>query len=207
VSAKIGKRCGGFTLIEVILAISIFSLIAVILYGALYLGRRAVDKGTSSTAAAQKERMLGSFLSNYVRSAFPYRASPQDPSVFFHGEESSMAFVSALSRGLGGRGMAKVTVAWDGRPGSALTLEEEMPVRVLGAEPSGGYRNRVVLYPAVDEFQVDYLAPEGPEDQWVERWDGAEKKTLPRAVRFHLRAAGRPEKEWVLPIMIKALIR
>src|SRR5262245_7500666 len=138
-----------------ILAISIFSLIAVILYGALYLGRRAVEKGTLSTEAAQKERMLGSFLSGYVRSAFPYRASAQGPSVFFNGESSSLAFVSALSRGLGGRGMAKVTVAWDGRQGSALTLEEEMPVRVFGVESSGGYRNRMVLYPEVGEFRGD----------------------------------------------------
>ncbi len=206
-SVRAGKHAAGFTLIEVILAISIFSLIAVILYGALYLGRRAVEKGKLSAEAAQKERMLGSFLSSYVRSTFPYRVSPQDPSVFFIGEGSRITFVSALSRGLGGRGMAKVTVEWDGQKGSPLTLAEEMPVRVSGAAESAGYGNRVVLYPTVDDFQVDYLSPEGTEDQWVERWDGAEKRTLPRAIRFRMRAAGGPERQWVLPIMIKALIR
>jgi len=184
---------------------AIFSMIAAILYGALYLSRRAVAKATLSAETGQRERMLGSFLGGYVRSAFPYRISAQDPSIYFYGEESRVAFVSAMSRGLGGRGLAKITVQWE-QEGEPLTLDEEMPVR-LGEQQEGlGYRNRIVLYPAVDSFQIDYLSPDGDEADWVERWDGAERKSLPRAIRIRLRAAGE-KKQWVVPIMMKALVR
>ncbi|MGH7843802.1 MAG: prepilin-type N-terminal cleavage/methylation domain-containing protein [Candidatus Binatia bacterium] len=200
------NRCG-LTLIEVILAMTIFSLIAAILYGALYLSRRAAIKGILSAETSQRERMLGSFLAGYVRSAFPYRASAQDQSIFFYGEESRLTFVSALSRGLGGRGLAKVTVQWEGQQGDPLTLEEEMPVRFAEQQEGLGYRNRVVLYPAVDGLQIEYLPAEGDEAGWVEQWDGAEKKSLPRAIRVRLRAAGGERKQWVVPIMMEALVR
>lgn len=197
----------GFTLVEVILALAIFSLIAAILYGALYVSRRAVAKGTLSAEAAQRERMLGSFLSGYVRSAYPYRTSAQDPAIYFYGEESRVAFVSAMSRGLGGRGLAKITIHWDGQEGDPLTLEEEMPVRLAEQQEGSGYRNRVILYPAVDGLQIEYLPPDGDEADWAERWDGAERKALPRAIRVRLRAAGGTKKQFVVPIMMRALVR
>jgi prepilin-type N-terminal cleavage/methylation domain-containing protein len=207
VSCRRDNNRRGLTLIEVILAMTIFALIASLLYGALYLSRRAAVKGVLSAETSQRERMLGSFLGGYVRSAFPYRVSAQDPSIFFYGEENRLTFVSAVSRGLGGRGLAKVTVQWDGQRGDPLTLEEEMPVRFAEQQEGLGYRNQVVLYPAVDGLQIEYLPAEGDEADWVERWDGAEKKSLPRAIRVRLRAAGGEKKQWVVPIMMKALIR
>jgi general secretion pathway protein J len=205
VNSGAAKNRIGFTLIEVILAITIFSLITVILYGAFYLSRRAFEKGTLSAEAAQKQRMIGSFLAGYVRSAYPYRSSAQDQSVFFMGEHNRVSFVSSVSRGLGGRGMAKVTVQWDGQKEGALTLLEEMPVRFSDQEEVAGLRNSMVLHPAVDGFQIDYLSADG--EQWVELWDGAEQKALPRAVRFRMRAAGGRERQWVTPIMMNTLIR
>jgi general secretion pathway protein J len=207
VKLKIEKRHGGFTLVEVILAMTIFSLIAVILYGAFYLSQRAIEKAAVAAERGQRERMLGSFLAGYVRSAFPYRASSQDQAVFFDGEANRLTFVSALSRGLGGRGMAKVTIQWDGELGAALTLEEAMPVRLADLDGELGHRSTVVLYPQVDSFHVHYLATERTGEQWIERWDGAERKALPRAVRIRLRPAGENEREWVLPVMINNLVR
>jgi general secretion pathway protein J len=201
------KNRRGFTLIEVILALAIFSLIAAILYGGLYLGRRAVAKGTLSAEAAQRERMLGSFFSSYVRSTYPYRTSAQDPSIYFYGEQSRIAFVSAMSRALGGRGLAKITIQWDGEEGNPLTLEEEMPLRLAESQEGFGYRNRIVLYPAVDALQIEYLPADGDESDWLERWDGAERKGLPRAIRVRLRGPGGAKKQWVVPVMMKALVR
>ena len=76
----------GFTLIEVVLALGIFALMGGILYGAFALAHSAVEKSQVSFARNQKSRSVSDLLASYVRSAYPYRESPQDQTVFFAGE-------------------------------------------------------------------------------------------------------------------------
>ena len=73
----------GFTLIEVVLALSIFALMGAILYGAFSLSHTAVAKSDTNSTRNQKQRVIADLLGSYVRSSFPYRDSPQDQSVFF----------------------------------------------------------------------------------------------------------------------------
>ena len=80
-----------------------------ILYGAFALAHSAVEKSQVSFARNQKSRSVSDLLASYVRSAYPYRESPQDQTVFFAGETDNLTFVSAYSHGMGGRGMAKIS--------------------------------------------------------------------------------------------------
>src|SRR5947208_2319856 len=98
----------GFTLIEVVLALTIFALMGRILYGAFFLGHRAVEKSQGSFESNQKLRSFGDLLGSYIRSTYPYRASPQDPTFFFEGEEDGLTFASSHSLGRRGSGRAKV---------------------------------------------------------------------------------------------------
>src|SRR5438876_4964849 len=125
----------GFTLIEVVLALTIFALMGTILYGAFFLGHRAVEKSQGSFESNQKLRSFGDLLGSYIRSTYPYRASPQDPTFFFEGEEDGLTFVSSHSLAMGGRGMAKVHISLENKENGAQTvrLEENVPVR-LGDE-------------------------------------------------------------------------
>ncbi|MBF8254302.1 MAG: Prepilin-type N-terminal cleavage/methylation domain-containing protein, partial [Deltaproteobacteria bacterium] len=99
----------GFTLIEVVLALSIFALMAAILYGAFALGHTAVEKSDANSTRNQKQRAIADLLGGYIRSTFPYRDSPQEQSIFFDGESDGLTFISAYSQGMGGRGMAKIS--------------------------------------------------------------------------------------------------
>lgn len=195
------KSQTGFTLIEMSVAITLLALITTILYGAFYLGSRAVEKTQARSEQSQRLRSADDLLAAYIRSAYPYRPSLQDPSIFFSGEQGRLAFVSALSSGMGGRGMSAITISWGEAGEGLVTLEEAIPVRP-GEE--AGYKNRLVLFQGVREFRIDYLDPQGAEERWVERWDGKEKKTLPRAVRLTRRERGE-EVRWVFPIMMSVL--
>ena len=78
-------------------------------------------------------RSTADLLGNYIRSAHPYRRSPQEQAVFFEGRSDRLALISAYSHGMGGRGMAEVRMAVveEGVGGRALlSLEETTPVRV-----------------------------------------------------------------------------
>src|SRR6266545_1672035 len=76
----------GFTLIEVVLALTIFALMGGILYGAFSLSHSAVEKSQVNSTRTQKQRSIADLLGSYVRSTFPYRESPQEQTAFFEGD-------------------------------------------------------------------------------------------------------------------------
>ncbi|HEX9786554.1 MAG TPA: prepilin-type N-terminal cleavage/methylation domain-containing protein [Candidatus Binatia bacterium] len=198
----------GFTLIEVMLALSIFALLGTILYGAFALSHRAVDKSQASAARNQKQRSVADLLGSYIRSAYPYRHSPQEQTVFFDGASDSLAFVSAYSHGMGGRGMAMIHISVDGNGGAqaALRLEEVTPVRLDADEGLAGESHRVILEDRVEGMRIAYLDPEAEAEVWEERWDGKERRMLPRAVRFSYRDAHGKEVRWIFPLMMHVLL-
>jgi general secretion pathway protein J len=202
----------GFTLIEVLLALTIFALMGTILYGAFSLGHGAVEKSQKSFEKNQKLRAVDELLGSYVRSAFPYRSTPQGGSLLFTGESAELTFVSSFSLALGGRGMAKVHLFWEGdeRRGGVLRLEEETPVRVPdeeGNEGHEGLRNGMVIREGVKNFRISYLDPQSEEEKWEERWDVGERNGLPRAVRLEYRTEDEGKAQWVFPLMMSLLAR
>jgi len=196
----------GFTLIEVILALTIFALMSGILYGAFSLGHSAVEKSEANSTRNQKQRAIADLLGSYVRSSFPYRESPQDPSVYFDGDSDSVTFVSAYSQSLGGRGMAKIQISQDeGSNGwSSIKVEETTPVRISG-DVGSGVSHSIVLQDNVKDFRLDYLDPQSDDEKWQERWDGKEKRILPRAVRISYTPQNGKEIRWVFPVMMSVL--
>ncbi len=204
------RRCNGaagFTLIEVVLAITIFALMGGVLYGAFSLGHTAVEKSAASFSRNQKTRSIGDLLATYIRSAYPYRGSIQDQAIFFNGEQHSVTFVSSYSHAMGGRGMAKIAIEKDevdnGR--ARVRLAETAPVRVSGDTSDGGQRHSLVILEGVRDFQLAFLDAEGEKENWEERWDGNERRRLPRALRMTFIDADGKEVRWVFPLMLAVL--
>jgi prepilin-type N-terminal cleavage/methylation domain-containing protein len=196
----------GFTLIEVVLALTIFALMGAILYGAYSLGHSAVAKSQVNSARNQRHRSITDLLGSYVRSAFPYRESPQEQTIFFEGDSENLTFVSAYSQGMGGRGMAKIHITQDedekGR--TTVKVDETAPVRI-NSESGGGQTYSVVLHDNIKEFRLAYLDPQAEEEAWEDRWDGKERRMLPRAVRFTYQDDRGKEVRWIFPIMQSVL--
>jgi prepilin-type N-terminal cleavage/methylation domain-containing protein len=197
----------GFTLIEVVLALSIFALLTTILYGAFALSHTAVTKSQGVAGRSQKQRSTADLLGSYVRSAYPYRSSPQEQTIFFAGESDSLTFISAYSHGMGGRGMAKIQISAneddDGR--AQLSLEETTPVRINDDDGGSGPTHRVVLQERISKFRLDYLDPQEDEETWQELWDGQARRVLPRAVRLSFVEEGGAEVRWIFPVMMVVL--
>jgi prepilin-type N-terminal cleavage/methylation domain-containing protein len=197
----------GFTLIEVVLALTIFALLGTILYGAFALSHSALAKSQNGAARSQAQRSTADLLGSYIRSAYPYKNSPQEQTIYFEGESDSLTFVSAYSHGMGGRGMAKIliTAGEDENEGGPLSVEEATPLRVGGDESAPGESLRVVLQERISKFRLAYLDPQADEESWQERWDGQERRILPRAVRFTFLDERGHEVRWIFPIMMVVL--
>jgi len=197
----------GFTLVEVVLALTIFALMGAILYGAFSLGHNAVEKSQASFEKNQRLRSFADLLGGYIRSSYPYRATAQNPEIYYDGGEEQLSFVTASSLGMGGRGMALIRISWqeaeDGK--GALTVSEELPVRLGEESGSGGQRNLVVLREGIRQLRFAYLDPQGEEEKWEESWDAKERKILPRAVRLSYRLEAGQEVRWTFPVMMSLL--
>jgi prepilin-type N-terminal cleavage/methylation domain-containing protein len=197
----------GFTLLEVVLALTLFAVLGAILYGAFAVGHRAMEKTQGAFDSNQKFRSTVDLLGSYIRSSFPYRTSPQDPAVFYTGEESSVEFISAFSLAQGGRGMAKIRIYAENGPRGTqvIKLEEEIPVRLNQEKEAAAISNTLILRDRVSGFRLAYLDPQDEPENWRERWDQQERKGLPRAVRLSYRNENAKEVQWTFPVMMMVL--
>ena len=206
-ATRASAGAAGFTLIEVVLALTIFALIGGILYGAFSLSHNAVEKSQVNSTRNQKQRSIADLLGSYVRSTFPYRESPQEQTAFFEGDVESLTFVSAYSQGMGGRGMAKIQITMDEDDNGRATVKlvETAPVRLSRESGGGGQTYSIVLQDNVKEFRLAYLDPQAEEETWEDRWDGRERRMLPRAVRFTYQDERGKEVRWIFPVMMTVL--
>jgi prepilin-type N-terminal cleavage/methylation domain-containing protein len=201
------RGAAGFTLIEVVLAVTIFALMGGVLYGAFSLGHTAVEKSEKSFNRSQKIRSTGDLLATYIRSGYPYRESIQEQTIFFEGERESLTFVSAYSHGMGGRGMAIITIEkQDTETGRmSFRLTETAPVRVGSEGGDAGQRYSLLIQEGIRDFHLAYLDVEGDKENWEDRWDGKERPRLPRALKISFIDAEGKAVRWVFPFMLAVL--
>src|SRR5437763_3689258 len=88
-------RSAGFTLIEVVLSLVIFSFLTLMVYGAFFVGHRAVLKGERDADQNQRMRVAEDVLGREVRSAVFYRSKHQDETApYFLGHGDGLTFVT-----------------------------------------------------------------------------------------------------------------
>lgn len=178
-----GRRGGrGFTLLEVILALSIVAAMLVITFGGLRVGLAAWQRGAHRAADLDHTRGLALLLERALEGAFPYRLDPGDgqgPRVLFEGQPDRLTLVT-----LSPPFPAAASVAF-----TALSLAGEVGGLTLRQQP---LPNRLALE-ALDPVLVDaettavrfrYLGEKLA--AWQDRWDISKEKVLPRAVEITL---------------------
>ena len=198
-----GRR-GGFTLLELLIALAIAGALLALLGGGLRVGLAAWRQGDERAEAHQHVRSLSEVLAHSVAAAFPYRQSPPEggePQVQFKGEAGRLSFVTfappfplAAPVPFTAVDFARVGVE---RPGLAIR-EKALPNFDPFEET-----DPVFVDLAVTGVEFRYLQPDGG---WTESWDGAAEKGLPKAVAIKLTATlgGRAETLPPLTISIPA---
>lgn len=172
-------RTRGFTLLEIMLALTVTGLVAALAYGALQAGLDTGSRLTSHTAAAEATQVARAMIAQAVRHAVPGIRGGDDvfslsDRVGTRGEPAdSLAF---LSRGVVepfGTGDAWRVVVW--REGDSTRLEAR--------------REWATELPAIastirgdDAFDVTVLGRGDAADAWRSTWD--EPDVTPDAIAF-----------------------
>ncbi len=196
--AGLPARAAGFTLLELVVALSMVTVMMVLLFGGLRLGARVWDTVEQRTETLHDRQMIARFIMRELEQARPLTFAPRDGEerLAFLGNADAVYFVAPLPSQAGGGGLHWL--------GLELVRSEDTRRLVLSYElfqtsdwqrydPQP--RRRLVLYEKLADAEFDYFgAPaDSRQARWAAAWDDREK--LPQLVRLRLKS-GQAESDW-----------
>lgn len=210
-----GRPEAGFTLLELIVAMAVFGLIGLGIFGVLVLGARSAGSGERLSEQGRRFRVANEVITRQIAAVEPIQLPREDDGglddedataePFFYGDAETLAFVTTAPQRPDASGMAIVNY-WleDG----ALKMSERP---VFSAYGTGKGRDRAEAGDAVETillYDVESVTfsyqRESDTDEWLDVWDAVEEEMLPAVVRIDVRpaAAGGPDFYHEIPVMV-----
>ncbi|WP_426118101.1 prepilin-type N-terminal cleavage/methylation domain-containing protein [Pseudomonas sp. DSP3-2-2] len=182
------QRQRGFTLLEILLVLSLMGVLMALVGGALLGANRAVLKAQRYTVSLDEMRAAQRFLRSSIGQALPLDSSEDDSesSGFFVGSAQRLEFVATLPGELGG-GIQLHTLALHGTDLQIAFAQVQSSADGTVAKPWGDPQ---VLVHDVAELQLSYrgVSPKGEATGWISNWPWPTR--LPRAVRIDAKVNG-----------------
>jgi general secretion pathway protein J len=198
------KSRHGFTLLELLIALSLSIVILIILFAALRLGYKSEAKGTERSEQAQKVRIVSDRITWLLRGAYPfYLNTPDEQKLFFEGKSDRAGFVTSSVDAHGSGPEDRAGLKWV----SIFTDREGLKIREKVYFIEDAFEDRggtvFLLDPDVNKIEFEYLEIDEEEKQgaWVSDWDPEDKETLPAAVKV-LMTIEKDGKKTELPELI-----
>jgi general secretion pathway protein J len=198
-----GRREAGFTLLELMIALSLLALMIAMTSGVFATALDSVPRGETVAAQSGRLRAATAVIAKQVRSIVNYPARTADDEFFpfFEGDPYYFSFITAAPQHRGGEGLGWVTYWTDGRNvwmGERLIFSMEA---VSGTAPDPA--SRTLLLEGLAGARFQYLRLEGWEGEWRDEWSGLEEQALPAAIRITLAGVNGGKTYWVeeIPVM------
>ncbi len=194
----------GFTLLEVVVSLTILGFILLIVFGAFRLGLSAWERGESTREEYQTVRTVTQLISRQLKSAFPYKIKTKKAEgdyLAFEGTAHSLKLVSALpvkAQRPEGFVYAFYEFREGGNGGGQLVLYEERALNKDFFEEPPKEDSEVTLLQGITDLKFEYLREEDKlndqPEEWVEEWSAKEEKALPKSVRVSITFADKSGK-------------
>ena len=200
----------GFTLIELVISMTIFSLIIVGVYAGLNIGAESAARGTARSIENQRARAALSLMTRQLKSAYPLTLQGEGETfVYFFGGLSELSFISGAGRAEAG-GLTKITYFLreeDGRSSLWVrTTAPALPADLLD-DREGGLVQESQILPEVEALNWSYFGQVQTQTEWTDQWDGREHRRLPKAIRCAWRARlGELPLEWEFEVPIQVQV-
>ena len=182
---------GGFTLVEILVALSVAALLVSLVYGAVRVGQRSARALGVQTEQAEVMRIGWQFLHNAIAQARPV-ADPARPGnrTGFQGTQESLDFIANMPAHVGIGGLMRIGLSTRMTPeGYQLVLTRgrlEQSVSSVSIETG----EQAVLVDRLDGLQIAYFGRS--EDDTIPAWQTAwdDPQALPNLVWISVKPAG-----------------
>ncbi len=209
-AVRLVRRAGGFTLLELMLALTILGLMSAVVYSSFRLSLKSYSRSQERLEEEARKRVLGDLIKRQIGSLFPVRPtgsflepepegaqagrSPRALSQFplFYGSPESVTFVTVAPLMLQRNpGLTVVRYGLSEDEWGGLYLGA-METRYQGFDsfltmvevPRG---KPLPLVEPVADLQFEYYGydAEAQDYQWLDVWDGERMQSVPEAIRIH----------------------
>jgi len=173
----IKKKEQGFTLLELLISLTILTMVTVIIGAGLRLAMNAWEKGDIETDETQRLRILSSMFSQQLKSVFPYTIEIDSEQVIvFEGDKNSILFVTTTDDILYG---GLKWIRYDYKDKTLYYKEGLLPDKELIDNIEG---DEEILDSEIGEVTFEYFVAHA--DEWRESWDFND--SLPDAVKIKI---------------------
>ena len=178
----------GFTLIEVLIAMTLLSIMVVLLFSSLKICADSWEKGESKITDVNEIAVVYNFFQRHLSVAKPLwndLSDEQEKTFSFQGKAQSLQFISTFPASAGRSGLQLFS----------LDLQEEDNEQVIKVaitpffpvtEGEEWHKEEVTLIKRVNDFTMAYFGSDDGESEgsWQEQW--LDKEVLPRLVKINI---------------------
>jgi len=204
----------GFTLLEVIVTLTILGFILLMVSGTFRLGLSSWEKGDAIKEDYQKIRMVSQLVSRQIKSLVPYRIRTEKAEgnyLAFDGKAHFLRFVSTLPiKARRPEGFVYVVYQFrdEGGKKGRLVLYEQRALNRDFFEDDLQEDSAVTLFGEISQVRFEYYREADKEknrtEEWVEEWNAKEENELPKAIRITVTYWNEGVKEEASPITVLA---
>jgi len=194
------NRVAGFTLLELIISITLVAIIVLIISVAANLGYRSFNAGEKKMNAVERLRSSLTIIDAQIQSGVPLTLEDGGVKQYnFMGEQDSLKFSTNYSIWGGQRGYVIVNYRVDTDDRGKRTL--------FASEYKVGMENQkeTKLLEGFDEITFDYYKQDATEEEgeWITQW--VDEEMMPTRIRINL-VRGSNSLSYIMPVRVGGAI-
>ncbi len=198
------RALSGFTLIEVLLGMSLLSLILVLLFSTVFTANRSWASTERRIAQNDELRLVAAFIQTRLAQQSPlFWADQDEPDLLFIGRQDELHFTAGLPAHRGGGGLQALTLKLSRAGGDRQLALYFQPVTTeLKPFANSNGAERVVLLDKTERIELAYYGREEieAESTWRAEWQHAELLPDLISLRVYPAAGGRAWPQMIIPI-------
>ena len=181
-------RLRGFTLIEVLIAMTLLSIMVVLLFSSLKICADSWEKGENKITDVNEVAVVYNFFQRHLSVAKPLwnDFSGENKTFSFQGKAQSLQFVSAFPASAGRSGLQLFSVELQSEDNDQVIKVTITPF-FPAAEGKEWHKEEVSLIKHVSDFTLAYFGSDDgvSEGSWQDEW--LDKEVQPRLVKVNIK--------------------
>jgi general secretion pathway protein J len=194
---KYNKQPQGFTLIEILVSLSLLGIVFLLLFSSLYTANKSWIAGEKKISNNDESRLVALFLRRQISQALPITWVNNGKSkLLFKGNENILSFTSTLPAHRAGGGLNLITIEVEQTEDESNLYIKYQPVASGSYSDNGEYKNNnALLISNVENIEFSYFGSNEKNQtaEWHSEW--IDENVMPNLIRVKINSSA-PGISW-----------